>query len=255
MPCTDWGQCQKTAPDTETDTHGGKSLIETLLTGLLVLHIAAGTVSLVAGIVAIATKKGGRRHKQAGRVFVASMGIVVITAAPLALADWNLFLFGITVFSGYLVFNGYRVLARKRLGPGAAGRIDWAGHLTMVVFSVAMTSAGIWTLIDGFELAPVLLAFGVIGGILAGRELNEIRRPSSDRMAWLYRHIGFMGGAFIATVTASITVNLTMLPPIIQWLGPTLVGVPMIIHTTNRYRKKFNKMQTQANKEPTTTEK
>ena len=41
--------------------------------------------------------------------------------------------------------------------------------------------------------------------------------------------MGNMLGAYIATVSAFSVVNFTVLPPIVRWLWPTAVGVPLII--------------------------
>jgi hypothetical protein len=87
-------------------------------------------------------------------------------------------------------------------------------------------------------LGPVLIVFGVIGSGLALRELWTLRQPNGGP-PWIDSHIAYMGGGYIATVTATITVNLTMIPPLARWLGPTAVGVPLIIYATGRYRPVF----------------
>lgn len=212
----------------------------TTLTLTLLVHIAAGVVALLAGLVAIATKKGGTTHLRSGKLYALAMAVVVVTAVPLALVDGNYFLFTIAVFSGYLVAAGYRSLARKRPEPGVAAPVDWTLHLTMVAFGVGMLALGGYDLRSGDSLGTVLVVFGAIGLVLAIQALWRIYRPPADRMAWLYRHITFMGGGFIATVTAAATVNLTMLPPLVRWLGPTAVGTPAIAWAIARRQRRFD---------------
>ena len=77
------------------------------------VHILAGIVALGAGLGAILTRKGGRRHCLAGRVYALTMGVVVVTAFPMAYWASNWFLLAIAVFSGYLVFGGYRARSRR----------------------------------------------------------------------------------------------------------------------------------------------
>lgn len=214
-------------------------MIETALAATLWVHVAGGVVALVAGLVAIATTKGGPRHVRAGRAYVLSMAVVVTTALPLAVADANYFLFAVAVFSGYLVLMGYRVLARKRPTPGEAAAVDWAAHFLMVVFGVGMVGLGSYDLLTGDGLGSALVLFGSIGLALAVGEIRTIYRPSSDPRAWFFRHVAFVGGAYIATVTAAVTVNLTMLPPVVRWIGPTLVGTPLVFGTIVRYRRRF----------------
>jgi uncharacterized membrane protein len=215
-------------------------VISELLGALLGVHVVAGVVALLSGLVAIGTRKGGLWHRRAGRVYAATMGVVVVTALPLAAVDADYFLFSIAVFSGYLVFAGYRVLSRKRPEPGEAASVDWAGHLTMVGFGLGMVGLGGYDLLGGDSLGVALMTFGGIGLALAGREIRSVYRPSPEPREWFFKHIVFMGGGYIATVTAAVTVNLTMLPPLLRWVGPTLVGTPAILLTTIKYRRRFD---------------
>jgi uncharacterized membrane protein len=47
---------------------------------LLTVHIAAGSIALASMLVPMLTTKGGRTHRRAGWVFVASMALVSVTA-------------------------------------------------------------------------------------------------------------------------------------------------------------------------------
>ena len=87
-------------------------------------HIAAGVLALSAGLVAMATEKGGRRHVRAGRTYVGSMAVVAMTALPLAAVDADYFLFSIAVFSGYLV------LRDGACSPGSGRNRAWRRRST-----------------------------------------------------------------------------------------------------------------------------
>ena len=215
-------------------------MLPTLLDGLLGVHVAAGAIALLAGLVAAVTEKGGRRHVHAGRTYVASMAVVVTTALPLAAVDADYFLFSIAVFSGYLVFTGWRVLAGKRPKPGAAAPADWAANLTMFGFGLAMLGLGAADLLAGDILGTALIVFGAIGLALAGSQVRSIYRPPEDPREWISKHIVFMGGGYIATVTAAVTVNLVMLPPVLRWVGPTLIGTPLIAVAVTRHERRFD---------------
>lgn len=209
-------------------------------TVLLLLHVAAGLVAVLAGLGAILTEKGGRRHVRAGRVYVATMAFVVVSAVPLAVAGDSVFLFTIALFTGYLLFAGYRVLDRKRGVPEEVERLDLVAVCGMVVAGLGMIAWGGYnSLVGQVGISPALVAFGTIGIALAGQQARRFRRASGERMGWFFQHLAFMGGAYIATVTAAATVNLGMLPPLARWLGPTAVGVPAILLATRRYRRRF----------------
>ena len=65
------------------------------------------------------------------------------------------------------------------------------------------------------------------------------RSKNSSEKAWLYRHIGKMSGAYIATVTAFLVTNIHFLPSTIVWLAPTVIGTPLIAYTIRKYKMKF----------------
>ena len=200
----------------------------TVADSVLLIHILAGVVAVLAGLGAIVTMKGGRRHNQTGKLYAVMMSIVVVTAIPLAVWTENWFLFAIAIFTGYLIAAGYRIVLRRRGGVQAVTATDYALHGLMITVGIAMIGGGY-----------VLAVLGGIGGSLAVRELRQLRVSDTERTPWFERHIGFMGGGYIATITAAVTVNLTMLPPLLRWLGPTIVGVPMILYAVRKYRPRF----------------
>lgn len=91
---------------------------------------------VLAGVAALTTEKGSHRHRLAGRFYVRSMAVVVATVPVLLAFDptdpVRQFLLLVAVFSGYLVFSGYRVISRKR--PAAGGdAVDWLAAGSVVV--------------------------------------------------------------------------------------------------------------------------
>ena len=47
-----------------------------------------------------------------------------------------------------------------------------------------------------------------------------------------------MLGAYAATVTAFSAVNFGFLPPIVRWLWPTILMLPVIAYNINKYQRK-----------------
>lgn len=200
------------------------------------LHIAAGVIALLAGLGALVTTKGGRRHRKAGRTFVASMGIVVGTVFGLLVFDptpSRIFLTLIGVFSGYFAFSGYRVLARKRL-VDEAHAIDWAAAVAVVIVCFALGGWGISSLVSGNSLGIVMILFSLLG-IGAGLSDLQTFRDATRQGPWMINHLSRMVGAYIATVTAVSVINLTILPQVITWLWPTVLGVPLIWFWERKY--------------------
>ncbi|WP_436907158.1 hypothetical protein [Halosimplex marinum] len=203
-------------------------------------HIAAGFVALFAGLGAFLTEKGGRRHRRLGRGYVYAMAFVSGSALALFAfdaTDLRRFLALVAVFSFYFAFSGYRVLGRKRPADGAA-TVDWLAVGLVGAASVALLAMGGVMAVDGDPFGPVALVFGGIGAVFAGTDALKFRRER-DPGAWVPEHVTRMGAAYIATVTAFATVNFGFLPTAARWLGPTVVGTPVLIYLSATYKEQF----------------
>lgn len=203
---------------------------------LLGVHIAAGVVALVAGLGALSTEKGGDRHRRFGRFYVRSMAVVVGTVPLLLVVDptdfVRQFLVLVAIFSGYLVFSGYRALTRKR--PSAdPERIDWVATGLVVLASLGLGGWGLALVLTGGRpgesgIGIVMAVFGVLGTGFGLADLRRFRTPTRQD-PWVAQHLSRMIGGYIATVTAVSVVNLAgLLPNVVAWLWPTVVGVPLI---------------------------
>lgn len=91
------------------------------------LHVAAGTVGLLAGTVAVSAAKGARLHRVAGSVFFASMLVMAGFADYLAVAIPDQipnFLVGTFVI--YLVTTAWMAVRRPQGAIGAAEKVACA---------------------------------------------------------------------------------------------------------------------------------
>lgn len=204
--------------------------------GVLWVHIAAGAVAELAGIVALVTQKGGRTHRRAGKGFVVSMGVVVVTVFGLLAIDpttFRIILTLVAIFSGYFAFSGYRVLSRKRPSE-AATPLDWAAVAGVVVSCVILGGWGVTWLLAGRTFGIVMLVFGGIGVTLGVGDIRTF--TGGNRDPWMVSHLQRMLAAFIATVSAVSAVNLTNAIGVLAWLWPTILGVPLIIYWSRAYR-------------------
>ena len=198
-----------------------------LFTFMLVLHIAAGFTALIFGFAAILSGKGNRRHLLTGRVFYRSMLVIAFSAVILSLFRLNLFLLLIALFALYNNVSGYRSVKNKSLRPQ---KIDWI-----------VTGLGLVTgLVMIATLNVVLIVFGSISCVLSVGDLRAyqliLRGKEAPRFAWLIKHIGMMMGAYIATFTAFVVVNIDFVQPAwIPWLAPTALGVPVMVYWQRKY--------------------
>jgi uncharacterized membrane protein len=189
---------------------------------LLAMHVAGGSISLVSGPVALAARKGGILHRRGGLVFACAMALTAAAAVPLSLMTSDVLLLVIAVLTGFLVNRGVMGIRRRRR-PRASTWQDAIVPALCLVFCAGLLAyslplAGRPSFITG-------QFFGAGGMVLAVRELRALRDPATN---WLQSHIAGMMGAYIATVTAFLVVNLTFLPHAIVFIVPTLIGSPMI---------------------------
>lgn len=198
----------------------------------IVLHAIAGSLVLLAAVVALFSAKGGRIHRRAGRVFAVSMLVAVALAAVAIVAKANVLLATLGPFSAWMAAAGWRAGQNR---PAAS--VDRALSIAGLVSVVGMLALGIWGLIHQAGLWPVPLVLGCFGALLVRSEWRRVRGPA-DRKARIRAHIGLMLGATIAATTAFAAVNLPQLgvPPLLIWLGPTAVGVPLMRLYSRAYR-------------------
>src|SRR5438270_880973 len=104
---------------------------------MLFLHICGGIFGLVAGAAAMIFRKGSRRHRLAGNVFVASMLALAGSGVYMALVKWQPgnILGGTLTF--YLVTTAWLTVRPRN----AATRVlDWSAlFLVLAVVAVEVT--------------------------------------------------------------------------------------------------------------------
>ena len=192
----------------------------------LFLHIVAGVIALLAAGAALGFAKGSAWHRRAGLTYVLAMLAVTLTTFVLVAMRPNLFLFVIGVFSFYLVFTGWRAGALRD------GRPRWPDHLAgaaMALTGAVMLAIGASRLFGVGGAQPViLLVFGSIGLTFALSDWRDWRRGPITGKARIARHLTRMLAGSIATITAAVVVNLSFLPPLVVWLGPTILITPLI---------------------------
>jgi hypothetical protein len=209
-----------------------------LINVLLFVHVFAGFVSLLTGMMAFILQKGTPFHIRLGKTYHFSMLIVFLTSVYVSLVKENWFLLLVGIFSYYMVqsglrFNSYRV---KR-------DLKWTDPFRVVFYGLsfaAMIFLGLISLTTNTSLAIVLLVFGAIGVSLVALESQVFlfARRTHDHNIFMREHIGRMTGSYIAASTAFLVNNIHFLPPLAIWLGPTAIGFFVINYFSRPYKRK-----------------
>lgn len=197
------------------------------------VHAALGGLALLAGAIALGTKKGSKGHIQSGKLFFYSMLTSAFTAIVISVLPEheNPFLFTIGIFSSYLTITGKRAVKFKSETVNLG--LDKTLAYLMLVTGIGMI---LFPIIYFGELNIVLTVFGSIGLMLAIQDLLAFRKPENLRSKWLQAHLGKICGGYISAVTAFIVVN-DVFHPLVNWLAPTVIGTTYIIYWTRKVSK------------------
>lgn len=206
---------------------------------ILYFHAFSGGIALLSGIVAIATKKGSKKHILSGDIYYWAMFAVIVTGLIVGFYRNNVFLQTIAIFSFYMAFTGKRVLRfKKEVCPQF---IDWVMNSLSILVAAFMLYLGIFNLLRvGFVGSiPMLLVFGGLLFVMTIQDFLKLLKKKFVKNDWLFTHIGRMGGSFIATSTAFLLTNIRMDPAWVVWLAPTFIGTPLIIYSSRKWKEKM----------------
>jgi uncharacterized membrane protein len=206
----------------------------------LILHIAGGFLALIAGLLAMYSKKGGRTHKKAGRYFFGGMTATACSAVILSFIHPNMFLFMVAIFSYQLSSMGYRILRLKKIGNGQMKpeMVDWMITVIPTVAGFWFLISGIWQISSGQNFGWVKVVFGFLAIRFAFIFIMRFYRAPRNKMFWMFVHLQSFGGAYIATATAFLVVNVDVLPGLVLWLGPSFIGTFVIVYVSGKYVKR-----------------
>lgn len=214
---------------------------EKIISAFLVIHIIGGATSLLSGLVAMLTQKGGRPHRLAGKIYFGGMTAVFIGAVVVAIAHRNDFLLMVGFFSYYMTVRGYRILSLKKLDRGQKfAPLDWIIISVSAIFIFTLITWGVWAWMQGSGMGIVGLVFGLIGLTFLVNDIKSYVNPPTEKMHWWYTHISSMGGSYIAATTAFIVVNI-QLPHYqwVLWIIPSVIGGILIGRTIRNYKREF----------------
>ncbi len=202
----------------------------------IIIHVCAGVLGCLIGVLAYTSKKGGKWHIYAGRVFLTAMAIVVVTAViGVTFFRDRPFLTLITIQSFYMTTSGFRALKYKKRGPGIP-------DLLLVFVLMSAGAAFVWNMEQAnivwhgsivFYLLSVLFAVGVY-------DLMRISKILRWPKAWLPEHFLKMTSAYTALFSAGLGTILPDMGPLTQIL-PASAGTLLLIGVIWRFRKAFRR--------------
>lgn len=200
----------------------------------IIIHAALGGIALLAGLIAIISKKGQPIHKKSGIVFYYAMITSGASAIVIALMPKheNPFLIAVGVFSLYFVIGGYRALRFKSMTSSIKN--DKILSIIMLITGALMI---LLPLVISQSINLVLLIFGIIGILFSLRDLKLYQNRERLKKGWLKLHLGKMLGGYISATTAFVVVN-GFFPGIYNWFIPSVIGTIYITYWMKKIDKK-----------------
>ncbi len=197
---------------------------------LVFIHICAATVSMLAGFMAIAFRKGSGLHHAAGTVFFGSMLVMSSSAAYLGAFHKPIMINVIAaLLTFYLVCTAW-VAARRR--DGGTGMFDRVALLFVVIvgsgaviygFDVAQSPRGMR---NGMP-AAIYFMFGTVALLFAASDIRMLKRGGVAGMQRIARHLWRMCFALLITTLSFYPGQARQFP---RWLRDTNVFfVPHIL--------------------------
>lgn len=192
------------------------------MTLMTLLHVVFGTFALVAAPIALVVRKGGTWHRRCGQAFILAMAVVLFSAGFMWQATGHLFLVPLGLITAYLLFNGTRVLARRRRRPADPidDRVDVLAACGVIVAAAAtiyLGTSGANVLLR--EIGPALVGIGGIGLAFGINDIAGFRSPRA-KSGWLLAHLSAMIAAYASASTAFIVINAHAVPMMLRWTVP-----------------------------------
>lgn len=217
--------------------------MELLIRSLVFIHVLAGIITLLAGPLAIYYNfKQPKQHRLAGKVFFYAMLVVAISSIITFFRHPEVlfyqFLLGIALIVLAGTVRGVRAMMLMK--GGKVLPFDFYYTILLAVTSMVMLGKAALLFTQGGNIAfPILFTvFGVGAAHDSIKNFRIFRAPQQLAPTdWLQLHLGSMLGAFIASTTAFTVNTAHYLPWFVQWFGPTVLLVPVIIYFERKVKR------------------
>lgn len=206
---------------------------------LLLLARLTGGLVLVAGGLAMASRKGGGLHIASGtvaqRLLIGVGGMLV----PLLLVLGDATTMLLLAVATYLAHAGRRALQRET-GDGVPP-VDRVPALALAGLGLLLATLAILYTLEHGPLGWTAFGPGMALVLLATSraELRRLRSPPDGAHAALAFHAGAMGAALLAFGTAFVVTFSPGSggPGLLAWVGPAALGVPLLARWVSQVRR------------------
>jgi uncharacterized membrane protein len=161
--------------------------------GLLWAHIAGGSIGMITGVVALASRKGQRVHRAAGSIFVLAMFAAYAVGAGVApfLESGQRPNFVAGIMALYLLVSGTMAARLRNVKAGAPEVIGLIIALSLVAAGLTFMRMGADSASGTVDGSPpqAFLLFVVAGAFAAAGEIHVLIRKQLSRVSRIARHL------------------------------------------------------------------
>lgn len=217
---------------------------------VLLLHICTGVLGFLSGGIAIALRKGSRRHALAGNVFVISMLTMCATAVYMALmkSQPSNVLGG--TFTFYLVGTAWATARRRE---GQTGILEWCGLLLGLGAVAGYLTYGVLALESprGMKAgipAGMYFFMGFVALLAAAGDIRMLARGGVSGAQRLMRHLWRMCFGWFIAAGSIFLARQHLFPTVLRKTGVLLLlsFLPLImmvfwlirVRVTSAYNRK-----------------
>lgn len=195
---------------------------------IALLHLIVGTVTVLAGALALISKKGRILHRFSGNLFFACMLLLCLSGLYLSFSRSITFTIYLALLAIYLVATGWVAVKRR---DGAIGLFETMAMLAIFLAGLACAISGILTPTSpaaAQDVPPagayyVLAALAMFFGVL---DVHVVRRGGVAGKHRIARHLWRMCFAMFIAVTIFFLGNSNVLPEFLQ--DPGLLNLPIL---------------------------
>lgn len=192
----------------------------------ILLHVSTGIIAIVMGILAYTSVKGSKAHRKYGRLFLAFIGVVILTAFTGVLVFVERpFLTVVTLQSAYLAYTGFRVTKLKERPFQWPDILVMVGTLLLLIsFFLKMQDA---TILWNRNIVYYILFYLCL---ILGFDILRVLFPTllTNPRFWLYDHVYRVTGAFTALISAGLGTVMVAWEPWNQ-IVPAILGTLWLV--------------------------
>jgi hypothetical protein len=200
------------------------------MSAIYVVHIAAGTIGLIAGFIALFVVKGATVHRKAGAAFVYTMLAMCLSGGAIALLRSKAAAINVpaALITAYLALTALTtVRGRHRRGlEGSLMLLALGVGVVMLAWGIDAVANG--GMRNGYPAFPFFLfaTFGLFG---AAGDVRVLRRGPLLGTARLIRHLWRVSMALLIAALSFAVQLIALLKRAAITLPPATIAIPLLV--------------------------